>query len=154
LWAGPGIQQGQVTNSTVSLIDMYPTLIDLCGIRRNEPLEGQSLKNILKNPTARHGSRTVLLPYDEPNSYALINETWRYIKYSDDTEELYNVVKDPHEWENLASSPDFREVINNLQEHAPKSFAPMGTIVKNLELVIDGENYHWQPKKKKKKRKK
>jgi arylsulfatase A-like enzyme len=154
LWAGPGIQQGQVTNSTVSLIDMYPTLIDLCGIRSNEPLEGQSLKNILKNPTARHGSRTVLLPYDEPNSYALINETWRYIKYSDDTEELYNVVKDPHEWENLASSPDFREVINNLQEHAPKSFAPMGTIVKNLELVIDGENYHWQPKKKKKKRKK
>lgn len=154
LWAGPGIQKGQIAKTTASLIDIYPTLMDLCSIENREPLEGQSLKQILANPAAQHSSRTILLPYDEPNAYALINETWRYIKYSDETEELYHVQKDPHEWDNLADNPDYKEVIESIKQHAPKSFAPMGTLVKNLELVIEGEKYHWVPKTKKKKKKK
>lgn len=154
LWAGPGIKKGAVTHSTASLIDIYPTLMDLCGIKNNEALEGQSLKSILSNPGSDHPSRTVLLPYDKPNSYALINETWRYIKHEDESEELYNVKKDPHEWDNLAGNPDYKEVIESIKQHAPQKFAPMGTLVKNLQLVLEGERYHWVPKPIKKKKKK
>lgn len=154
LWSGPNIAKSEISNQTVSLIDIYPTLMDLCEISTNEKLDGQSIKNILIHPSRQHPSRTVILPYDKPNSYALINEKWRYIKYADDTEELYQVENDPHEWNNLAINPDYKEIIHDLKQYAPTSFAPMGTLSKDLELKLNGTQYNWELKTRKNKRSK
>jgi arylsulfatase A-like enzyme len=145
IWSGGPVAKGATVDSTVSLIDMYPTLTSLCGLPAVKGLDGTSIAGILKAPsTAR--DRKVLLPYLTPGAYAVISQTWRYIHYSDGTEELYNVEKDPHEWANLANRPQHRAVIRELQATAPKVFAPAGTPKKMLRLVTDRETFRWETK--------
>ena len=81
-----------------------------------------------------------------------INDNWRYIHYMDGSEELYNVIKDPHEWDNLAKNSKFDAIKKKLKAEAPKSFAPPATSTRKLQLVTEGENYHWKPKPSKKKK--
>ena len=79
-----------------------------------------------------------------PGEYAVINRQWRYISYGEDGEELYDVRKDPHEWENLANDPSYDEIKNSLRKVAPKVFAPQEAKynVRN-DLVIEGETFRW-----------
>jgi arylsulfatase A-like enzyme len=147
IWSGGGIAQGADVQTTVSLIDMYPTFVDVCGLPAVEGLDGTSLAGMLSDPsTAR--DRNVLLPYLTPGGYAIINQDWRYIHYDDDTEDLYNVKKDPHEWDNLASDPRHRDVKQELQAAAPENFAPAGTPKNALKLVTENERFRWEAKKK------
>ncbi len=145
IWSGGGIAKGADVQATVSLIDMYPTFIDLCGLPAVEGLDGTSLAGTLRDPSAAR-DRNVLLPYLEPGGYAIINQTWRYIHYSDSTEELYDVKNDPHEWDNLASDSRYRDVMQELQAAAPKNFAPAGTPKKTLRLVTENERFRWDVK--------
>jgi len=146
IWSGGGIAKGADVQTTVSLIDMYPTFIDLCGLPTVEGLDGTSLAETLRDPSSA-SDRNVLLPYLQPEGYAIINQSWRYIHYSDGTEELYNVKNDPHEWDNLAVDSGHRDVIRQLQSAAPKTFAPAGTPKKTLRLVTENEQFRWTPKK-------
>ena len=57
-----------------------------------------------------------------PGEYAVMNRDWRYIRYGDDGEELYDLKTDPNEWENLADDPVF-ESKEELRRVAPKVFA-------------------------------
>ena len=145
IWSGGGVSKGASVHATVSLIDMYPTFIQMCGLPAVEGLDGTSLAGTLRDPsTAR--DRNVLLPYLDPGGYAVINQTWRYIHYSDGTEELYNVKKDPHEWDNLASSSQHHVVKRELRAAAPDKFAPPGTPKKTLRLVTEQEAFRWESK--------
>ena len=145
IWAGPGIKRGANVSATVSLIDILPTLTDLCGVPDQVPREGVSLAPVLAEPsTAR--DRAVLLPGMEPGEYAMMNENWRYIHYADDTEELYDVRSDPHEWNNLAPLVEFRAVKQTLRAVAPREFAAPGPSRKDNKLVIEGEDFHWVAK--------
>jgi iduronate 2-sulfatase len=85
----------------VSLIDLYPTLLDLCGLPEGRKLAGQSLRPLLEKP-ADKSNRLVITTFDKGN-YALSGTRWRYIRYKDGSEELYNRKNDPHEWTNLAA---------------------------------------------------
>ena len=110
---------GSESREAVSLIDIYPTLLDLCSIpadtRKNDQghqLDGHSLRPLLTDPvggmwngptsalTALYKWRTKYDPSRE--SYALRSKTHRYIRYENGREELYDTQKDPHEWTNLA----------------------------------------------------
>jgi arylsulfatase A-like enzyme len=143
IWSGGGVSQRASVHATVSLIDMYPTFIHLCSLPAVEGLDGTSLAGTLRDPsTAR--DRNVLLPYLDPGGYAVINQSWRYIHYSDGTEELYNVKNDPHEWDNLASSSRHRLVKQELRAAAPDRFAPPGTPKKTLRLVTEQEEFRWE----------
>ncbi|PHS05263.1 MAG: iduronate sulfatase [Blastopirellula sp.] len=155
IWAGPKVAQGQTVNTSASLIDMYPTLVDMCGLTAPpQKLEGVSLAGLLGN-SAHAKDRDVLLPFMEPNAYAVINQKWRYIHYADDTEELYNVQKDPNEWYNLAEIPDFTSIKNQLRKSAPATFAEPGALLNSKRnLVIEGEKFHWDPSAKKQPKKK
>ena len=83
---------------TVSLIDIYPTLVETCNLPApRQELEGVSLASTLKNPSDAK-DRTVYLPYMNPGEYTLMNRDWRFIHYDDKNQELYNVKEDPHEW--------------------------------------------------------
>ena len=146
IWSGPGVASGKTVNATVSLIDMYPTFVEMCGLPPVEGLEGTSLAGILHTPS-KATDRNVFLPYLDPGGYAIINQKWRYIHYSDDTEELYDVRNDPHEWHNLAGDVKLASVKQKLKASAPKSFAPAGPSRNRLRLVTKGETYHWELKK-------
>ena len=92
-----------VCDNPVSLIDLYPTLLDLCGLPEKHQLMGQSLRPLLEKPTAK-SNRLVVTTFDKGN-HALSGIRWRYIRYKDGSEELYNRKNDPHEWTNLAAEP-------------------------------------------------
>ena len=145
IWAGPGIAPGATVDATVNLIDMYPTFVEMCGLPGAEGLEGASLAGALRKPSTAT-DRNVLVPYLDPGGYAIVNQQWRYIHYSDDTEELYDVRKDPHEWENLAEDGAYAAVKQELAASAPDSFAPAGIPKKHRNLVFEGDTFHWQAK--------
>jgi len=146
IWSGPGLARNAKVDATVSLIDMYPTLLDLCGLQPVEKLEGKSLATVLANP-ATATDRDVYLPYLDPGGYAITNQQWRYIHYSDGTEELYDSRKDPNEWDNLAAKAELAPIKQKLRASAPKTFAPPATPRTQLRLVIEGDDFHWEPKK-------
>lgn len=148
IWSGPGIGKAATVESTVSLIDMYPTFVDMCKLEKVDGLEGESLAKILNKPSTAT-DRDVFLPYLTPDAYAIINQDWRYIHYDDGSEELYDVRKDPNEWDNLAANSAMENVMLKLRKSAPATFAPPATPLKDLKLVIVGEDFHWEPKRKK-----
>ncbi len=145
LWAGPGIAKGKSITASASLIDMFPTLLDFGGLPKDEGAEGVSLKRILNNPNSAR-DRAVMLPGLKPNEYAIMNEDWRYIRYQDGTEELYDVRKDPNEWTNLADNPEFTDIKKKMQAEAPDTFAEPGIDRGKLNLVIKGKTFHWELK--------
>lgn len=146
IWAGPGVERGATVDSTVSLIDMYPTLIAQCGLPAVKGLDGTSLAPVLRNPTVAR-DRNILLPGMSPGEYAIINRDWRYIHYQDQTEELYNVRQDPNEWYNLAGKSDYEKTKARLRAMAPTTFAKPGPHRGQMKLVVEGETFHWKLKK-------
>ena len=119
----PGVTPpGTRCERPVSLIDIYPTLIDLCGLGQKPELDGVSLVPLLKNPNA-NWARPAVMTYMRGN-HAVRDRRWRYIRYADGTEELYDHQKDPHEWYNVAADPGNSRVINRLQQWLPATEAP------------------------------
>ncbi len=145
IWAGPGVAQGKKSDVTVSLIDMYPTLVDLCGMPTpDQHLEGESLAETLADPTSAQ-DRNIFLPHMNPGEYAVINRDWRYIRYGEDGEELYDLQNDPNEWYNLATNPDYTSKKEELRQYAPLTFVePVQNLNPRRDLVIEGESYHWE----------
>ncbi len=148
IWAGKGIPENKRINTTVSLLDIYPTLIDLCNLPENNKLDGVSLAPVLQKPSTAK-DRNVFLPSNERGSYAVINTNWRYIRYFDGGEELYNVKEDPNEWNNLAGDEKYRPIMAAMEKTSPAVFAPSVTPKKDLKLVIEGDKFHWEKPKKK-----
>lgn len=105
---------GSRCHQPVSLIDMYPTLTDLCGIQPPRDLDGQSLVPQLRqlDRAKRQGAVTTF----DPGNTTLRTEGWRYIRYDDGSEELYNLCQDPNEWDNLAGISQYQNKKNALRE--------------------------------------
>lgn len=143
--AGPGVTKGAKIDATVSLIDMFPTITDLASAKDERPRDGVSLAPMLKNP-AMARDRDILLPGMKPKEYAIINRDWRYIRYADGGEELYELRKDCNEWDNLAQRPEHRPLIESMKQKAPKTFAKPGPEVTALNLSVEGETFHWKLK--------
>ena len=101
----------------VSLIDIYPTLIDLCGLPKRKGLDGQSLKPLLQNPT-RQWERPALITYGL-NNHAVQTKRWRFIQYNDGGQELYDHDRDPNEWTNLAAIPKYLPLKSKLAKWLP-----------------------------------
>ena len=146
IWAGPRIARGEKSDVTVSLIDMYPTLVEICDLPTpHQSLEGESLAATLANPKDAK-DRNVFLPHMHPGEYAIINRNWRYIRYGEDGEELYDLNNDPHEWDNLAAVSTHQNRMAELRKSAPEKFAP--PIPKRnvkRDLIIEGESFQWKP---------
>ena len=145
IWAGPGVAKGAVTDVSVSLIDMYPTLVEMCDLPRpRQVLEGQSLAKTLAKPSGAK-DRTVFLPHMHAGEYATINRDWRYIRYGDDGEELYDLKRDPNEWVNLAGEQRYAGIKAEMRKYAPKAFAPPNPkLNKHKDLVYEGDTFRWE----------
>ena len=73
---------------------MYPTLVEMCGLPQpHQALEGRSIAKTLADPETAQ-DRNVFLPHMNRGEYAVINRDWRYIRYGDDGEELYDLASD------------------------------------------------------------
>ena len=105
----------------VSLLDLYPTLTELCEIDPKTELDGTSLVNLLEDPKLKTG-RTVVTSFDRGNASAR-DTRWRYIRYADGSEELYDRETDPHEWHNVASQSRNEEVKRRLSSVVDDYFA-------------------------------
>lgn len=118
----PGITSpGGRCEAPVSLLDIYPTLIDLCGLSPRKELEGLSLLPLLKDPQAQR-ERPALTTHGR-NNHSVRSKKWRYIRYEDGTEELYDHSVDEMEWENLADKSEMAKVKQDLRRWLPATNA-------------------------------
>jgi len=145
IFAGNGLPENKRVATTVSLIDIYPTLIELCNLPQQHQMDGVSLVPTLNNPSEAV-DRNVFMAYMEKGGYALINGDWRYIQYHDGSEELYDLNNDPNEYYNLASDQSYSTIINEMKQSAPAEFHEIGTQRSTLNLVIKDNSFYWEPK--------
>ena len=120
----PGVaQKGADVALPTSLVDLYPTLIELCDLsgdtRRNEQgakIDGSSLVPLMIDPTLQdwggpEGALTAIHKWKDMDpmmqNYSLKTKDWRYIRYYTGEEELYDHRSDLLEWDNLASNPEY-----------------------------------------------
>ena len=124
--AAPGVAGGISCDHPVSLIDLYPTMVDLCGLPGpKQHLDGFSLVPFLENPSTDKwegpsAALSVIAAGDElgfretgdpaKQHYAVSTDRWRYIRCADGTSELYDIQDDPNEWQNLAGKPVTRSI--------------------------------------------
>lgn len=118
----PGIgEPGSVCETPVSLVDIYPTLVDLAGLPLKEDNDGLSLVPLLKNPNGKW-DRPVLMT-EGPGNHAIRTRDFRYIRYHDGFEELY-ADADPWNHDNLASDPKYADILASHRQHLPEREAP------------------------------
>ena len=122
--------KGGVCSRPVELLGIYPTLSELCGLGKPPGLDGTSLVPLLWEP-GRAWGRPALTTLG-PNNHAVRAEHWRYIRYADGSEELYDHRRDPHEWHNLAGKPDHAEVVEAHRKWLPAVNVPAGEGTKPL----------------------
>ena len=114
-----GSARGVETMNLTSLLDIYPTLAELCQLTPRQDFDGESLTGMLTDPDTPV-SRPIISTYDY-GSYSVRYENWHYIRYIDDSEELYNLTEDPEEWHNLAFDENMENTVSMLAGFIPES---------------------------------
>ncbi|NNM31030.1 MAG: sulfatase [Akkermansiaceae bacterium] len=128
IFAGQGVTKGQVCRKPAELLDIYPTLVELTGLPANEAVEGHSLVPQLKDAGADRPWPAITT--HNHDNHGVRTENWRYIRYADGSEELYNMKEDPNEWHNLlaldtgAPDPTARRKADALAKWLPKENVP------------------------------
>ena len=119
-----GTAAGGVCDRPVSLVDLFGTLTDLCGLPPKADIASRSLAPLLRDPQAAwpHAALTHL---NDPANYAISTQRWRYIHYLGGEEELYDIETDPHEWTNLAARPAHAAKLAEMRALAPTTIAPL-----------------------------
>lgn len=123
IWSAPGVTKASgVCSRTVDFMTIYPTLCDLAGLPIPKHVEGQSIRKLLASPNAEW-SAPALTTHGFQN-HAARSERWRYIRYANGDEELYDEDKDPYEWHNLATDPKLEKVKAELSKTFPTNNVP------------------------------
>ncbi|MCK5000647.1 MAG: sulfatase [Anaerohalosphaera sp.] len=112
-----GFKAGSRCEAPVSLLDIYPTLIDACGLPKRRELEGRSLLPLVRNIEAKWDDAVVASI--GRGTHSVFVKGWRYIHYFDGSEELYDLSVDSEEWFNLAGDEQYTDVKIRLAKHIP-----------------------------------
>ena len=108
---------GVVCEQPVSLIDIYPTLLEICDLPTpNHPLDGVSIVPQLEDYTEER--QPAVITHGIGNN-AVCDERWTYIRYKDGGEELYDRKADINEWKNLVKERKYKDIIENLRRWIP-----------------------------------
>lgn len=118
IWKAPGVTpRGAISARTVDFMSVYPTLCELADLPVPNHVEGRSIVRLLRDPDAVWPHPAVTT--HGRNRHAVRSEQWRYIRYEDGSEELYDHTADPYEWKNLAGDPRHSEVKRQLATAFP-----------------------------------
>lgn len=147
IFAGPDIPKNIRVDRPVSLIDMYPTILDCAGLEKEQDRPGISWRDIIqkKNEDRRfifaeyHGN------FFRKDWYMLTDEQYKYTFYVDDRPSLFNVREDPHELNDLALKPEYKELLQQFEKKLRELVDPEAISLrakKDLGLISeDGEDY-------------
>ncbi len=122
IFAGPGIAKGARCTRPAELLDIYPTLLALTGLPPVPGLEGHSLVPQLRDANAPR--EWPAITSHNPGNHSVRDEHWRFIRYADGSEELYDLRADPNEWTNLAADPKLAPEKARLAKSLPRADAP------------------------------
>jgi arylsulfatase A-like enzyme len=142
IFAGPGVAAGAVCPAPAELLDIYPTLVAACGLPERAGLEGHSLLPQLRN--ARAPRPWPAITTHNPDNHAVRTDRWRYIRYADGSEELYDMIGDRNEWTNLAADGRHAAVKAELARWLPTKSAPHAPGSAHRILVRDGTIWRWE----------
>jgi len=109
---------GSVCDRPVDLMSVYPTLCDLAGLKTPKHVESVSVLPLLNNPAADWNIPAITT--HGRGNHAIRLGLWRYIRYSDGSEELYDHSKDEFEWINLAGTAEYAPIKADLQKYLPQ----------------------------------
>jgi arylsulfatase A-like enzyme len=139
----PGVSKpGSVCTAPVDYTHLYPTLCELTGLPVPDHVKGASLLPLLKNPAAKW-DQVAICTHGKGN-HAVRDAQWRYIRYADGSEELYDHSKDPYEWTNLAGEVGMSDLKTRLAASLPKE---------EIKATSGGKGSKGDPEKKPKKKK-
>lgn len=123
IWVVPGVTKaGTRCERTVDFMSIYPTLCDLCGVKTPEHVQGVSIRPLLADAKSAW-DRPALTTHGR-NNHAVRSEGWRYIRYEDGGEELYDETADPYEWTNLAGDARYQSEKQKLAAYLPQDNVP------------------------------
>jgi arylsulfatase A-like enzyme len=128
IWAGPGIARGGRAGQPVDTMSLYPTLVELAGLARPAHVEGASIIRYLQDPAAPWDGTPALTTW-QFNNHTVRTDRWRYLRWNNGNEELYDHSVDPYEWHNLlsplnadrAAGLDLVKLKSELAAHFPKT---------------------------------
>jgi arylsulfatase A-like enzyme len=117
---------GKICKSPVSLVDLYPTLLELCGLPDQPRLDGRSFAPLVNDPNADWPYPAIITnsPHWLGVNHAVRSKRWHYIRYADGGEELYDMTKDPNQWHNLANDPVHAAAKMELKKWLPRKNSP------------------------------
>ncbi|MGB0993096.1 MAG: sulfatase [Akkermansiaceae bacterium] len=122
-----GIAPGSTCDQPVSLISVFPTLTELCGLPAKPNVDGRSVVPLLKDPN-KPLDPVAITYLHKVGSIGISGKDWRYVRYADKSEELYHIKTDPYEWNNLIATPELaakhQEKLNEFRKHIPAHFVP------------------------------
>jgi arylsulfatase A-like enzyme len=123
IWKVPGMTPAGVQSPrTVDFMSIYPTICSLTDVKKPAHVEGLDISPLLKNPNAKWDTPALTTFHKDNHSFR--SEGWRYIRYADGSEELYDHATDPFEWTNLAGDPQHAEIKAGFARHIPSVNAP------------------------------
>ena len=142
MFAGPGVAKGKCVRPA-ELLDVFPTLAEMCGLSAPANLEGHSLTPQLKDPDAPREFPAITT--QNLDNTSIRTERFRYIRYFDGSEELYDHESDPNEWTNLALDPKYATTKAELAKWLPKVNTPAvpRSRTRLSEIKPDGKRY-WE----------
>ena len=122
IMVAPGVSRpGTRCDEPVDLSVLYPTLLELAGLEADGLCDGESIVSLFDEGGAKR-ERAALMTYQRGN-HAVRSRHWRYIRYADGSEELYDHREDPGEWRNLAEEPKLKTVIARHRKWLPSDDA-------------------------------
>lgn len=116
---------GKRCRRPVSVVDLYPTLIDLCGLPQRDDLDGRSIAPLVHDPTTEWPYPAIIthLPHLHGVNHVIRSQQHDYIRYRDGGEELYDMNDDPNQWRNLVKSPTHVDTKRELRKWLPNTNA-------------------------------
>jgi uncharacterized sulfatase len=112
-------QKGKSTRRVVELVDLYPTLAELCGLPKPKNISGDSIAPLLKNPTASWDRPAYsVTQYRQSFGRSVRTARWHYVEWDEGKSGsmLYAIEEDPHELKNLSNDPKYAKTIAEMKK--------------------------------------
>lgn len=118
IFTGPDVPKKKKVDVPVELLSIYPTILELCHLRPNTQNEGASLVPLFRGESDGK-DWSALTTYGYKN-HSIRFKDFRYIRYEDGSEELYDIKVDPNQFVNLADSEEHEEIKMALEGLLPR----------------------------------